>query len=66
MYEDQFLEKMFERILEHYKENQTMSRSRFIQIIKEENHRILVKDHEFIYGELEIDATTIYSASPVT
>ena len=56
MYEDLFLEKMFERILEHYKENQTLSRSRFIQIIKEENHRILVKDHEFIYGKLELAA----------
>jgi len=61
MYEDQFLEKMFERIIEHYKENQTLSRSRFIQIIKEENHRILVKDHEFIYGELNIEPADIDS-----
>jgi hypothetical protein len=63
MYEDLFLKKMFERILEHYRENQTLSRSQLIQIIKEENHRVLVSDQIEIYGELELEAK---DAAPAT
>jgi hypothetical protein len=66
MYEDSFYENIVERILEHYKESQTLSRSQLIQIIKEENKRFLIDDMQDIYGELEIDAAYISHASPAT
>jgi hypothetical protein len=66
MYEDLFLEKMFERMLEHYKENQTMSRSRFIQIIKDENRRFLTNEIMIdLYGELEIENRHLFPASSI-
>jgi hypothetical protein len=66
MYEDLFLEKMFERMLEHYKENQTMSRSLFIQIIKDENRRFLTNEiMTDLYGELEIENRHLSPASSI-
>lgn len=65
MLEDSFYENLAERILEHYKDNQTLSRTRFIEIIREENQKFIIRDiGTDIYGELEIESRHPSHSSP--